>query len=304
MVTDAGAQLMDGKAVAAKVRDELKGKIAELLESGLRPPGLAVILVGDNAASQIYVKNKIQACKKAGMESFLYQFEASVQQEEVLKCVESLNDDPAIDGILVQLPLPAHLSTEIVLDAVRPDKDVDGLHPVNLGHLLAGKNALRPCTPQGVMVLLEHYNVDLKGKRAVVIGRSNLVGKPVAIMLLEKHATVTVCHSRSQDLEQIARTADVLVVAAGRECMVQKTWVKPGAVVVDVGIHKRVNPSTAESEIVGDVDFAQVAPVASLLTPVPGGVGPMTIAMLLANTLAAYEVHMHSKLAERHTKMP
>jgi len=261
----------------------------------LRAPGLAVVLIGDNPASQIYVKNKIQACKKVGIESFFHQFAADVKEEEVLACIDKLNRSPEVDGILVQLPLPKHLPTEEILDAVLPEKDADGLHPLNLGYLTSGKQGLRPCTPSGVMVLLERYKVELKGKHAVVIGRSNLVGKPIAFMLLEQHATVTICHSRSQNLDEIARSADVLVVAAGRECMVKGSWIKAGAVVVDVGIHKRTissGPNAGESEVVGDVDFQEASQVASLITPVPGGVGPMTIAMLLSNTLAAYEQRM------------
>ncbi len=292
------AKILDGKLVANKVRDGLKVRVEAILSQRLRTPGLAVVLVGDNPASQIYVKNKIQACKKVGIESFLVQFPADVPQDDVLASIAKLNRSEAVDGILVQLPLPKHLATDVVLDSVDPDKDVDGLHPLNLGYLAAGRQGLRPCTPQGVMVLLEHYNIQVNGAAAVVIGRSNLVGKPLSLMLLEKHATVTICHSRSQNLEEIARCADILVVAAGRECMVKQSWVKPGATVVDVGIHKRVVPGVfgaGESEIVGDVDFQEVASVASFITPVPGGVGPMTIAMLLSNTVYAYEQRAASK---------
>lgn len=293
MQADTTAEILDGKAVANQVREELRVRVEAFRQKGLRAPGLAVVLIGDNPASHIYVKNKIQACKKVGIESFLRQFPADVKEQEVFACLAELNESDAVDGILVQLPLPAHLPTDRILDAVSPDKDADGLHPLNLGILTAGKPGLRPCTPQGVMVLLERYGVDLKGKHAVVIGRSNLVGKPVALMLLEKHATVTVCHSRSNGLAEIAKTADVLVVAAGRETMVKADWVKPGAVVVDVGIHKRViaaGPNAGENEVVGDVDFPGAAKIAAKITPVPGGVGPMTIAMLLSNTLMAYEI--------------
>jgi methylenetetrahydrofolate dehydrogenase (NADP+)/methenyltetrahydrofolate cyclohydrolase len=298
MQADTTAEILDGKAVANQVREELRVRVEDCRKQGMRAPGLAVVLIGDNPASHIYVKNKIQACKKVGIESFLRQFPADVKEEEVFACIDELNRSEQVDGILVQLPLPAHLPTDRILDAVSPDKDADGLHPLNLGILTAGKPGLRPCTPQGVMVLLERYAVELKGKNAVVIGRSNLVGKPVALMLLEKHATVTVCHSRSKDLAEIAKTADVLVVAAGRQCMVKADWVKPGAVVIDVGIHKReitAGPKAGESEVVGDVDFPEVVKKAAKITPVPGGVGPMTIAMLLSNTLMSYEARMAGK---------
>lgn len=293
MQADTTAEILDGKAVANQVREELRVRVEAYRQKGLRAPGLAVVLIGDNPASHIYVKNKIQACKKVGIESFLRQFPSDVKEEEVLACLAELNESDAVDGILVQLPLPAHLPTDRILEAVSPEKDADGLHPLNLGILTAGKPGLRPCTPQGVMVLLERYGVELKGKHAVVIGRSNLVGKPVALMLLEKHATVTVCHSRSSDLAEIAKTADVLVVAAGRETMVKGDWIKPGAVVIDVGIHKRVigaGPNVGDSEVVGDVDFPKASKRAAKITPVPGGVGPMTIAMLLSNTLMSYEI--------------
>lgn len=293
MQADTTAEILDGKAVANQVREELRVRVEAYRQKGLRAPGLAVVLIGDNPASHIYVKNKIQACKKVGIESFLRQFPSDVKEEEVLACLAELNESDAVDGILVQLPLPAHLPTDRILEAVSPEKDADGLHPLNLGILTAGKPGLRPCTPQGVMVLLERYGVELKGKHAVVIGRSNLVGKPVALMLLEKHATVTVCHSRSSDLAEIAKTADVLVVAAGRETMVKGDWIKPGAVVIDVGIHKRVigaGPNAGDSEVVGDVDFPKASKRAAKITPVPGGVGPMTIAMLLSNTLMSYEI--------------
>jgi len=293
------AQILDGKLVAAQVRDRLKSRVEELVRDGHRLPGLAVVLIGDNPASHVYVKNKIQACKKVGIESRLYQFPSQVGAQEVYACLGELNRDTAVDGILVQLPLPGHLPTDSLLAAVLPGKDVDGLHPQNLGLLLSGKPGLRPCTPQGIMVLLEHYHLSLAGKRAVVIGRSNLVGKPIAMMLLEKNATVTICHSKSERLDEIARTADVLVVAAGKECLVRGAWIKPGAVVVDVGIHKRarepgadVNVLQEEAQLVGDVDFQESARVASYITPVPGGVGPMTVAMLLSNTLIAYQEHI------------
>lgn len=293
MQVNSSAKILDGKAVAGSVRDELKLRVDAYVEKGRRQPGLAVVLIGENPASQIYVKNKIQACKKVGIASFLYQFPSDVGEDQVLECISELNRSDAVDGMLVQLPLPAQLSSERILESIKPDKDADGLHPINLGYLTAGKAGLRPCTPRGVMVLLERYGVSFSGKHAVVIGRSNLVGKPVALMLLEKHATVTICHSRSQALDEIARTADILVVAVGKECMVKGSWIKPGAVVVDVGIHKRVHEGV--DELVGDVDFQEACTIASAITPVPGGVGPMTIAMLLSNTLAAYDQHCAGK---------
>lgn len=282
------AQLLDGTATAASIRENLAIEVKRYTDDGKRKPGLAVVLIGDDPASHIYVKNKIAACKKIGIESFHFPFAADVAQPVVLAKLAELNKDPNIDGILVQLPLPKHLNTEEVIAAVLPEKDADGLHSFNLGLLTAGKPGPRPCTPLGVMTILERYNVDLKGKTAVVIGRSNLVGKPISLMLLEKHATVTMCHSRSQDLDKIARSADILVVAAGKPHLVKSSWIKPGAVVIDVGIH-RITNDAGESKIVGDVEFDEAAKVASLITPVPGGIGPMTIAMLLSNTVEAYK---------------
>jgi len=285
------AELLDGKAVAQAVREELQSRVEDYIGRGLRRPGLAVVLTGDNPASHLYVKNKIQACKKVGIDSHLRQFPENVGAEEILCVIDELNKSAAVDGILVQLPLPAHLPTDVILSAVLPDKDVDGLHPLNLGLLMGGKPGLRPCTPKGIMVMLEYYGIALAGKKAVVIGRSNLVGKPISLMLMERNATVTMCHSRSVDLDQIAFSADVLVVAAGKQHLVRGSWVKPGAVVVDVGIHRRETPG-GQSEVVGDVAFDEVAEVASHVTPVPGGVGPMTVAMLLSNALLAYEQHL------------
>lgn len=285
------AKLMDGKAVAESVRGELKERVDKLASRHGRPPGLAVMLIGENPASQIYVKNKTQSCKKVGIASHLHQFGEDAQLNEILDCINSLNQSPAIDGILVQLPLPKHLPTEQILFAVNPRKDVDGLHPHNLGLLASGKVGLRPCTPLGIMVLLERYNVELEGRRAVVIGRSNLVGKPISLMLMEKNATVTMCHSRSRDLDAIVREGDVVIAAAGKAELVSGSWLKTGAVVIDVGIHRR-NLADGQSEIVGDVNFQEALPVASLITPVPGGVGPMTVAMLLSNAVQSYETTM------------
>lgn len=282
------ADIMDGTKTAAAIREDLAAEVKKLTEGGERPPGLAVVLVGDDPASHIYVKNKVNACKKTGIRSWLFQFPADVAPQAVLEKVHELNADDEVDGILVQLPLPKHIDTEEVLAAISPQKDADGLHSFNAGLLATGKPGPRPCTPLGVMVLLDRYGVEVKGKNAVVIGRSNLVGKPVALMLLEKHATVTICHSRSQNLDAIARTADILVVAVGKPHMVAGSWIKPGAVVVDVGIHRDTNDQ-GESKIIGDVIFDEAAKVASKITPVPGGVGPMTIAMLLSNTVENYK---------------
>jgi methylenetetrahydrofolate dehydrogenase (NADP+)/methenyltetrahydrofolate cyclohydrolase len=284
----APAKIIDGKSVSAGILEELKGRIEAHLAQGRRKPGLAVLLIGENSASELYVKNKILTCKKIGIESHLLRFPADVSQSLVLGCLRELNEREDIDGILVQLPLPGHLITEEILMAVSPDKDVDGLHPYNLGVLFTGKSGLQPCTPKGIMALLNAYGVEIKGKHAVVIGRSNLVGKPIAALLLQKDATVTSCHSRTVDLEAMARTADILVVAAGRKGMVGQSWVKPGACVIDVGTH-HFKDENGNAKIAGDVLFDEVQSVAGLITPVPGGVGKMTVAMLMSNTLFAYE---------------
>ena len=282
------AQIIDGKAVSKKILEGLKEKLAHHQSKGRRRPGLAVILIGENSASELYVKNKMLSCKQVGIESHLYRFDAGVAGVTVLGCLDNLNKQEDIDGILVQLPLPSQLKTEEILMAVSPDKDVDGLHPYNLGLLFSGKAGLQPCTPKGIMALLAAYNVDIRGKHAVVIGRSNLVGKPIAALLLQKDATVTSCHSRTADLESYTRTADILVVAAGRQGMVGKSWIKPGACVIDVGTH-HVKDEQGNSKVTGDVLFDEVAPVAGLITPVPGGVGKMTVAKLMSNTVFAYE---------------
>lgn len=280
--------VLDGTESAKLVREELATEIERFVGQGKRRPGLAVILIGDNPASQVYVKNKVLACKKAGIESFLHQLPGDVQASEVLSLISELNARNDVDGILVQLPLPAGLPTDEILEAVDPSKDVDGLHTENMGLLFSGKKGLRPCTPRGIMVLLDRYKIAIEGKNAVVIGRSNLVGKPIAMMLLEKNATVKICHSKSPDLARHAREADLLVVAAGRKEMIQADWIKPGAVVVDVGIHKEELPN-GQSRLCGDVNYEQAKNVASYITPVPGGVGPMTVAMLLSNTVQSYK---------------
>lgn len=284
------AEILDGKAVAAKTRDGLAERVAAHRERDkkLRAPGLAVILIGDDPASHIYVKNKIAACKKVGIESFMHQFPADVEQSKVVDCVRELNKSDTVDGILVQLPLPKHLSEEVILEEMDPAKDADGLHPFNLGSLLAGKPGLRPCTPNGVITLLEHYGVEISGANAVVVGRSRLVGKPAALLLMEKNATVTVCHSRTKNLSEVIANADILVVAMGKSQFVKGEWIKPGAVVIDVGIHHH-KKEDGSSQITGDVEFEEAVKKARLITPVPGGVGPMTVAQLLSNTVWSYE---------------
>lgn len=284
------AEILDGKAVAAKTREGLAERVKAHRErdKNLRAPGLAVILIGDDPASHIYVKNKVAACKKVGIESFMHQFPADVEQSKIVECVRELNKSDTVDGILVQLPLPKHLSEEVILEQMDPGKDADGLHPFNLGSLLAGKPGLRPCTPAGVVTLLEHYGVELSGANAVVVGRSRLVGKPAALLLMEKNATVTVCHSRTKNLSDVIGAADILVVAMGKSQFVKGEWIKPGAVVIDVGIHHHKGDD-GSSLITGDVEFEEAVKKARLITPVPGGVGPMTVALLLSNTVWSYE---------------
>ncbi|MCT0253525.1 MULTISPECIES: bifunctional methylenetetrahydrofolate dehydrogenase/methenyltetrahydrofolate cyclohydrolase FolD [unclassified Synechocystis] len=280
-------QILDGKALAQKMQGELQRDIAQLVAQGHRSPGLAVLMVGDNPASAVYVRNKERACEKLSMVSFGKHFPADTDQETLTAAIASLNEDERVDGILVQLPLPDHLDAVKLLHTIDPGKDADGLHPVNLGHLVRGETGLRSCTPAGVMALLAEYNLDLTGKNAVVLGRSILVGKPLALMLLEKNCTVTIAHSRTQNLADITRQADILVAAIGKPEFVTADMVKPGAIVVDVGIN-RLDLGEGKSKLVGDVDFAGVAPIASYLTPVPGGIGPMTVTLLLANTVASY----------------
>ena len=276
------AQILDGKALAAQLRANVKRRVEALAQRGMRP-GLAVVLVGENAASRVYVRNKTRACEETGILSRQLDLPAGVPEEALLACIDELNADRAIHGILVQLPLPGHVDAARVLARVSPKKDVDGFHVENLGALLAGEPRLVPCTPAGVMRMLEHAGVPLAGREAVVIGRSNIVGKPLALLLLQKDATVTICHSKSRDLEKIARRADILVAAVGRAKLVTGAMVKPGACVIDVGINR-----AADGSLAGDVDFASAAEVAGWITPVPGGVGPMTIAMLLENCLGAF----------------
>ncbi|WP_392534271.1 bifunctional methylenetetrahydrofolate dehydrogenase/methenyltetrahydrofolate cyclohydrolase FolD [Nostoc sp. C117] len=281
------AKILDGKALAEKIQQELSVAITELQPKIGRSPGLAVLMVGDNPASAAYVRNKEKSCAKVGIASFGKHFPTETTQRELEEAIAALNQDERVDGILVQLPLPNHLDAVSLLHQIDPDKDADGLHPVNLGRLVRGEIGLRSCTPAGVMRLLEEYEIPLQGKQAVVVGRSILVGKPMALMLLEADATVTIAHSRSHDLKTIAQNADILIAAVGRPGLISADMVKPGAVVVDVGMN-RVKDASGKSRLVGDVDLESTAGVAGFLTPVPGGVGPMTVAILLQNTFASY----------------
>jgi methylenetetrahydrofolate dehydrogenase (NADP+)/methenyltetrahydrofolate cyclohydrolase len=281
------AHLLDGKALAQRIQTQLQEQVEQLLSSYGRPPGLAVLMVGDNPASAAYVRNKERACAKVGITSFGRHFPTNTSQVELEETIQALNQDERVDGILVQLPLPDHLDAVSLLHQIHPDKDADGLHPVNLGRLVRGETGLRSCTPAGVMRLLREYQIDVKGKQAVVVGRSILVGKPLTLMLLEADATVTIAHSRSQNLAGLTRSADILIAAVGRPQLITADMVKPKAVVIDVGIN-RVTDETGKSRLVGDVDFDLVREVAQFLTPVPGGVGAMTVAMLLHNTVLSY----------------
>ncbi len=272
------AKILDGKKIAAEIRASVKGETLLLKERGI-VPGLAVVLVGDNPASKVYVGQKEKGCLEAGFASFLHRLPGGTSQKDLLDLIGKLNADPLVHGILVQLPLPDQIDEEKVIAAIKPEKDVDGFSPVNMGRLVAGMSAIEPCTPKGIMRLLEASRIELAGKEAVVIGRSNIVGKPVALMLLARSATVTVCHSRTRDLAEHTKRADILVAAVGRPRFVTADMVKDGVVVIDVGINR------LEEGLVGDVDFEGVSEKASWITPVPGGVGPMTIAMLLENTL-------------------
>jgi methylenetetrahydrofolate dehydrogenase (NADP+)/methenyltetrahydrofolate cyclohydrolase len=275
------ATLIDGKAIAQQVRAEVREQIDAWVAGGGRRPGLATVLVGDDPASAVYVGGKQKACIEVGIEGFAHDLPADTSQDEVIALLHELNADERVSGILLQLPTPPHIDGSHLTTLIDAGKDVDGLTPVSAGLLAKGLPGLRPCTPSGVIELLKRHDVTLQGAEAVVVGRSDLVGKPVAALLLAEHATVTICHSRTRDLAAVCRRADVLIAAVGRPEMVKGSWVKPGAVVIDVGINR------TDSGLVGDVEFASAAEVASLITPVPGGVGPMTIAMLLSNTLQA-----------------
>lgn len=275
------AIIIDGKKISAEIREQIRQEVASVAGEGIRP-GLAAIRVGENPASEIYVRNKRKACETAGIYSEEHVLSEQTAEVELLDLIYRLNDDPKIHGILVQLPLPPHLTERVILRAVSPEKDVDGFHPINVGKLTLGEASLAPCTPLGIIALLETMKIDIKGSRAVVVGRSNIVGKPVALMLLHRHATVTLCHSRTRDLPEVCRSADILVAAIGRSKFITKDMVKEGAVVIDVGINRQES-----GKLVGDVDFEGAVSRAGWITPVPGGVGPMTIAMLLSNTLTA-----------------
>ncbi|UFS70383.1 bifunctional methylenetetrahydrofolate dehydrogenase/methenyltetrahydrofolate cyclohydrolase FolD [Geomonas sp. RF6] len=280
------ANIIDGKAIAAKVRAQISAETARLKEAGV-VPGLAVVLVGEDPASKVYVSMKEKACSDVGIYSDEYKLPAETTESELLALIEKLNKDDKIHGILVQLPLPKHINTEKVLEAISPEKDADGFHPYNVGRLVIGKPLFQPCTPYGVMVMLKEAGVDLSGKEVVVVGRSNIVGKPVAFMCLQQNATVTLCHSKTKDLPAKVAHADVLIAAVGQPEMIKGEWIKEGAVVIDVGVNR-----VGEKKLVGDVEFATASTRASAITPVPGGVGPMTITMLLYNTLEAAKRHM------------
>ena len=275
------AQLIDGKVVAKAVKEEVRNRVEALKARGIRP-GLATVLVGDDPASHVYVRNKQRTCEDLGMHTVGHELPATTSQEDLLALIQRLNLDRAIHGILVQLPLPKPLRSEPILNALSPDKDIDGLHPFNMGKLMMGEPRFVPCTPAGLMAMLDYYKLPIEGKTAVVVGRSNLVGKPAALLLMHRHATVTICHSKTVDLPAVCRRADILVAAMGKARFVRAEMVKDGAVVIDVGINRE-----ADGKLVGDVDFEAVAAKASWITPVPGGVGPMTIAMLMRNTMLA-----------------
>lgn len=278
------ATLIDGKAVAARIKEEVRSAVQTRLQQGLRAPGLAVILVGENPASQVYVNNKRQSCKQVGFHSLEFNLPAQSTQAELLALIDQLNADSAIDGILVQLPLPAQIDSDTVLEHIRPDKDVDGFHPYNFGRLAQRRPLLRPCTPYGVMTLLKETGVNLRGLKACVVGASNIVGRPQALELLLADCTVTICNSKTQNLAEEVGRADLVVVGVGKANFVKGEWIKPGAIVIDVGINR-----LDTGKLCGDVEFAPAATRAGFITPVPGGVGPMTVATLLQNTLYACE---------------
>ncbi|ANU11151.1 bifunctional methylenetetrahydrofolate dehydrogenase/methenyltetrahydrofolate cyclohydrolase [Planococcus antarcticus DSM 14505] len=277
------AKLIDGKAVSQKIKIQVKERVEKLAQQGIIP-GLAVVLVGENSASLTYVKNKKKTCEALGMRSDLHQFPDSLTEQELLTKIDELNKDPHIHGILVQLPLPKQIDEFEVISAISPEKDVDGFHPISVGNMMIGKEAFLPCTPRGIMELLAHYGIDPAGKHAVVIGRSNIVGKPIGQLLLQRDATVTYCHSKTKDLANFTVQADILIAAIGRAKFIDHTFIKPGAVIVDVGMNR-----DNSGKLCGDVDFEDVQETAGFVTPVPGGVGPMTIAMLMGNTLQSAE---------------
>lgn len=280
------ATIIDGNALSKKKREIIAEQAQEFARKYGRQPGLAVVLVGEDPASAIYVRNKKKACETSCLRSFDYHLDAGTTREDLLGLIDKLNKDPEVDGILVQFPVPPHLDAQEIQLAIDPGKDVDGLHPYNLGRLLSGTPTLVPCTPSGIMLMLKEYGVAIKGKDAVIIGRSNLVGKPIAVLLMMEHATITICHSRTIDLDKKVAAADIVVAAIGKAEMIRGDWIKEGAVVIDVGMNR------TEAGLKGDVEFGRASERASLITPVPGGVGPMTITMLLDNTLKAAQSHV------------
>lgn len=277
------ATIIDGKEVSGKIKESIKWRVEELIGQGI-VPGLSVIIIGDNPASLTYVSNKKKTCEALGMRSDLRQYPASLTEKELLEVITELNNDPEIHGILVQLPLPSHIDEFKVINAISPEKDVDGFHPVSIGNMMIGNDTFLPCTPHGIMKMLQFYGIDPKGKHAVVVGRSNIVGKPIGQLLLQKDATVTYCHSKTNDLKSFTKQADILIAAIGKAKMFDESYIKPGAVVIDVGMNR-----DEHGKLCGDVDFDAVFETASYITPVPGGVGPMTIAMLMENTLLSAE---------------
>ena len=278
------AKIIDGKVISAQIRDEIAEKVKEYNAKTGKLPGLAVVIVGDNPASQVYVRNKKKACEQVGFNSWVYEMPETTTQSELNALIDKLNNDAQVHGILVQLPLPKHLNEEEIILRIKPEKDVDAFHPYNVGRITIGDPKFLPCTPAGIMELLHRSNIEISGKECVVVGRSNIVGKPMALLLLAQNGTVTVCHSKTNDLKEACKRADILVVAIGKAGFVTADMVKEGAVVIDVGMNRN-----AEGKLTGDVDFKSVSEVASYITPVPGGVGPMTITMLLQNTLRAAE---------------
>ncbi len=278
-------QIIDGKAVSQSVKDSIKREVAELKTKGIEI-GLAVVIVGDDPASKVYVRNKKLACEYVGFNSYEYALPTETTEQELLELVDKLNNDDKVDGILVQLPVPKHINDKVIIDNIRPDKDVDAFHPVNVGKIMIGDYSFLPCTPAGVMELIASTGTEIAGKECVVVGRSNIVGKPQAMLLLHQNGTVTICHSKTKDLAVVTSRADILVAAVGRAKMITKEYIKEGAVVIDVGMNRDEN-----GKLCGDVDFEACKDKASFITPVPGGVGPMTIAMLMKNTLTAGKVH-------------
>ncbi|MEI6857901.1 bifunctional methylenetetrahydrofolate dehydrogenase/methenyltetrahydrofolate cyclohydrolase FolD [Psychrilyobacter sp.] len=273
-------KIIDGKKISAEIKEEIKVEIDKLIKGGKRAPGLAVVIVGENPASKVYVNSKVKTCSALGIYSEKYSLGSEIKEGELLKLIEELNNKEEIDGILVQLPLPKHIDEKKVIEAIKPNKDVDGFHPINLGKLVIGKNEFEPCTPYGIMELLKRYKINLAGKDIVIVGRSNIVGKPLALMLTNESATVTLCHSKTKDLSQKTLNADIVIMAIGREKFLTEDMVKEGSIVIDVGINRN-----KLGKLCGDVDFENVSKKTSLITPVPGGIGPMTIAMLMKNTV-------------------